>query len=484
MYLLANRQQVVDADKQAQLKSFLSIAGDVDTFETYKDRHDWESLNGLQKRWLKVSFGCQLISQSPPFNNFITAVIVLASALVGIQTYEAMEYIPGRETNTPISKVWNLMDEVVLYIFLAEVLVKIMAEGLRPWRYFGQHNAQASGEDSQSSKSSEDHMGELWKTTTSVMTNKSACTTGNGDLMMANDGGDKEDEMKKGGCWHQFSLSDLRLDFWNIFDFLVVLVCFLPLGAEMIAVIRLFRLLRVLKLVKALPELQVLVVGLLGSLTSIFYVGLLLVLVFYFYAVLCVTMLRGNDPVHWPSLQVAFMTLFRMTTLDDWIDITYTAMLGCKTYGYGFREDWCTNGGSHAMGWIIVPVFVSFVIVATFVVLNLFIGVINENMGLAKEQLMEMKKEEAAKKMAGETGAEMKELRLLDKRMVRLTKRTTRLHQSMSTVQYDTRTLVEKLMKKSQEYQVDKCAVTPKLNAVQRGMSRMHVSHEDHSKPW
>ena len=54
-----------------------------------------------------------------------------------------------------------------------------------------------------------------------------------------------------------FSITKIQLDFWNVFDFVVVVVCYLPLGANMVAVIRLFRLLRVLKLVKALPELQV-----------------------------------------------------------------------------------------------------------------------------------------------------------------------------------------------------------------------------------
>ena len=54
-----------------------------------------------------------------------------------------------------------------------------------------------------------------------------------------------------------FSMANVNFDFWNIFDFVVVVVCYLPLGASMVAVIRLFRLLRVLKLVKALPELQV-----------------------------------------------------------------------------------------------------------------------------------------------------------------------------------------------------------------------------------
>ena len=52
---------------------------------------------------------------------------------------------------------------------------------------------------------------------------------------------------------------------WNIFDFVIVAVCFLPFDTEYAAVLRLLRLLRVLKLVRALPRLQVLVATLLKS---------------------------------------------------------------------------------------------------------------------------------------------------------------------------------------------------------------------------
>merc|ERR1711871_1693560 len=49
---------------------------------------------------------------------------------------------------------------------------------------------------------------------------------------------------------------------WNIFDFTIVLFCYLPIGGSFVSVLRLLRLLRVLKLVKSLPQLQVIVSGL------------------------------------------------------------------------------------------------------------------------------------------------------------------------------------------------------------------------------
>jgi len=63
--------------------------------------------------------------------------------------------------------------------------------------------------------------------------------------------GDQKAQKKR-----KFSFTGVKLDFWNMFDFVVVFVCYLPLGASTVTIIRLFRLLRVLKLIRALPELQ------------------------------------------------------------------------------------------------------------------------------------------------------------------------------------------------------------------------------------
>ena len=64
------------------------------------------------------------------------------------------------------------------------------------------------------------------------------------------------------------------------FDFVIVVVCFLPFDAEYVAVARLFRLLRVLKLLHAVPKLQILVNALLKSVPSMGYVSILLGLLF------------------------------------------------------------------------------------------------------------------------------------------------------------------------------------------------------------
>jgi voltage-gated sodium channel len=76
------------------------------------------------------------------------------------------------------------------------------------------------------------------------------------------------------------------------------------------------------------------------------------------------------DPTHWRTLGIALLSLFRIVTLEDWTDIMYAAM---ETYPWA---------------WVY---FVSFVVMGTFVVVNLFIAVVLNNLDEAKaERLREI----------------------------------------------------------------------------------------------
>ena len=94
-------------------------------------------------------------------------------------------------------------------------------------------------------------------------------------------------------------------DGWNVFDFLIVVLCLLPVGGPFAAVLRLARALRLLRLVSALPKLQLLVGALLKSLSAMGYVSLLLALLFYIYAVAGIHLFGAHDPKHFGSLRAA-----------------------------------------------------------------------------------------------------------------------------------------------------------------------------------
>jgi len=159
-------------------------------------------------------------------------------------------------------------------------------------------------------------------------------------------------------------------DGWNVFDFLIIAICVLPVGGPFAAVLRLARALRLLRLVSALPKLQLLVGALLKSLSAMGYVSLLLALLFYIYAVAGIHMFGAHDPKNFGSLPVAFLSLFRLVTLDNWADL-FSAQL------------------PHVPGIKVAIYFVTFIVFGTMIILNLFIGIIMNSMSEMHTEIAE-----------------------------------------------------------------------------------------------
>lgn len=183
-------------------------------------------------------------------------------------------------------------------------------------------------------------------------------------------------------------------DGWNIFDFVIVAVCFLPFGGSYVAVLRLFRLLRVLRLVTVIPRLQLLVSAMLKSLPSMGYVTILLFLLFYIYAVMGVLLFGKNDPVHFGDLWVSLLSLFRVVTLEDWTDVMYIQMFGSDVYE-GYNQPVDVTPVPNAMPIVGAMYFVSFVLLGTMVMLNLVIGVIINGMDEAQKEIADRALHEA-----------------------------------------------------------------------------------------
>jgi voltage-gated sodium channel len=170
-------------------------------------------------------------------------------------------------------------------------------------------------------------------------------------------------------------------DPWNVFDFIIVLACWLPvflpdMDTTFVSVFRLARILRVLRLVSALPQLRMLVDALLKSIPSMGYVGILLFLLFYIYGAMGVFLFGGNDPVHFGNLHTSLLTLFQIVTLEGWADIMYVNIFGCDHPQWGAEN--CPNPEPHMIAGALY--FISFVLIGTMIVLNLFIGVIMNSM--------------------------------------------------------------------------------------------------------
>ncbi|MGF1632818.1 MAG: ion transporter [Phycisphaerae bacterium] len=225
---------------------------------------------------------------------------------------------------------------------------------------------------------------------------------------------------KHGRHWYRYFREP-----WNVFDFVIVVVCLLPSTGTFAAVLRLARVLRTLRMVTAVPRLQLLVGSLLKSIPSMGYIGLLLSMLFYIYAVLGVFLFRGNDPGHFGDLPTAFLTLFRVVTLEDWTDVMYAQMLGSDQFASQLSG---VGPMPRAMPIVGAAYFVSFVLLGTMIMLNLFIGVIINSMNEAHdEQEMRLRQKHIDKlgyaTLDDDIAAIERDLGELTKRLHRLRKR-------------------------------------------------------------
>jgi voltage-gated sodium channel len=157
-------------------------------------------------------------------------------------------------------------------------------------------------------------------------------------------------------------------DGWNLFDFTVVILSFIPSTGEFALVARMVRVLRVLRLVSAMPQLRLIVATLVRSIPSMGHVLMLLAIVFYIYAITGFHLFHEHDAEHWGSLGAALLTLFQIVTLEGWVEVMEQAL------------------EARPLAWIY---FVSFVLIGTFVVLNLFIAVVVINLEASKAAELE-----------------------------------------------------------------------------------------------
>jgi voltage-gated sodium channel len=184
-----------------------------------------------------------------------------------------------------------------------------------------------------------------------------------------------------------------RLDFfrdpWSVFDFVVVSIALVP-ATENLTVLRALRILRVLRLITAIPSLKRVVAGLLASLPGMGSILFLIGLIYYVFAVIGTKLYSVTNPELFGTIGKSLYTLFTVMTLEGWTnDVAKPVM------------------EHHPYGWIYL---IAFIIVATFMVLNLFIGVVVNAMQSETEKVEEAERvivhEEAAPILA-----EMKGLR-------------------------------------------------------------------------
>ena len=186
-------------------------------------------------------------------------------------------------------------------------------------------------------------------------------------------------------------------DGWNVFDFLVIVLALIPATGQLALVARLARLLRVVRLITTIRDLRLIVAALVRSIPSVFHVLMLMSIVVYIYAIMGYYMFHENDPDAWGSLSKSVLTLFNMLTLDDWARVMYKAM------------------EVQPIAWIY---FVSYVVIGTFVVINLFIAIIVNNLDEAKlDRLRDLQRPVTRDELLEELRATQEALQRLESRI-------------------------------------------------------------------
>jgi voltage-gated sodium channel len=144
-------------------------------------------------------------------------------------------------------------------------------------------------------------------------------------------------------------------DPWSLFDLAVVGIALVPATGPL-SVLRALRILRVLRLITVVPSLRRVVGGLVRAMPGMGSILLLLCLIFYVFSVMGAKLFGGTHPDLFGGLGQTAYTLFQVMTFDDWSAGVVKPLMAEHPYAWAF--------------------FIVFILVSTFMALNLFIGVV------------------------------------------------------------------------------------------------------------
>ena len=146
---------------------------------------------------------------------------------------------------------------------------------------------------------------------------------------------------------------------WNLFDFVIVGISLMPM-AQGLSVLRALRILRALRLLTVAPRLRRVVEGLVTALPGMGSVFLLMTLIFYIASVMATKLFASVFPEWFGTLGLSAYSLFQIMTLESWsMGIVRPVM---EVY---------------PQAWMF---FVPFIMVTTFAVVNLLVGLIVNSM--------------------------------------------------------------------------------------------------------
>jgi voltage-gated sodium channel len=227
---------------------------------------------------------CRRLVADPRFQRTVVGLIVINALVMGLETWPALA--------ARWSQTFSLVNAVVQTLFVAEIVVRVLAHGQRPLEFFR-----------------------------------------NG---------------------------------WNVFDFSVVALSLLPAAGPLANIARLARVLRVGRLISGVPELRLIIETMLRSIPSMAHIVLLVTLLIYVYGVIGHHLFSKVDPEHWGTPGRAAQTLFVVITLEGWVELMSASV------------------DATPWAWLY---YVTFIVIAVFVVINLFIAVVLNNLEKVRSEM-------------------------------------------------------------------------------------------------
>jgi voltage-gated sodium channel len=155
------------------------------------------------------------------------------------------------------------------------------------------------------------------------------------------------------------------LDGWNVFDFLAVGLAFVPGLQRNSTILRLARLARIVRVVHLLPDVRILITAVIRSIPPLGSMAILTTLILFIYGMVGWQLFGDQLPQRWGTIGEAMLTLFVMLTLENFPIYMEEGMQ------------------IHPWSWVF---FVSFILVAAFVVINVFIGIVLNSLEEARER--------------------------------------------------------------------------------------------------
>jgi voltage-gated sodium channel len=229
----------------------------------------------------RLGSGCRRVVESSWFDPLMLGVIAVNAITLGLETYDSIDASIGREL--------HVANEVILGIFVIELLVRMAAHAQHPGGFF------RSG--------------------------------------------------------------------WNVFDFIVIAASFVPGVRENATLLRLVRLLRIARAIRLLPDLRVLTIAVGRSIPGVASLAAITLLLVYVYGMIGWVIFHDHDPANFDDIGQSMVTMFVLLTLEN-----------LPAY---------IERGQDLSDWTLL-FYVSYVLLASFLIFNLFIGIVINSMEQAR----------------------------------------------------------------------------------------------------